>query len=132
MIRPWYRSRLFWLGALVVLFLLWAWWDSTRCETQIYLCSDALQFVHARGEIWALWYEDLRDEDGWYPHIERNWPDGDAYTSWEPWLEAEEYGAEIHVVRHRSLVLGAVILLSAFVMLWQRGRNRRSTLHDPR
>ena len=26
MIRPWYRSRLFWLGLPGLVFLLWLWW----------------------------------------------------------------------------------------------------------
>ncbi len=26
--RPWYRSRLFWLGWLPIIFLAWLWWDS--------------------------------------------------------------------------------------------------------
>ena len=30
MIRPWYRSRLFWLGLPGLVFLLWGWADSTR------------------------------------------------------------------------------------------------------
>jgi hypothetical protein len=30
MIRPWYRSRLFWLGLPGLAFLLWAGWDSER------------------------------------------------------------------------------------------------------
>lgn len=28
--RPWHRSPLFYLGLFPLLFLLWAWWDSTR------------------------------------------------------------------------------------------------------
>ena len=28
MIRPFYRSRLFWLGVPGLVFLMWAWWDS--------------------------------------------------------------------------------------------------------
>ncbi|MEK7954092.1 hypothetical protein [Luteolibacter soli] len=27
-VRPWYRSRLFWAGMFGLLFLLWAWWNS--------------------------------------------------------------------------------------------------------
>jgi hypothetical protein len=30
MSRPWHRSPLFYLGLFPLLFLLWAWWDSTR------------------------------------------------------------------------------------------------------
>lgn len=28
MIRPWYRSRLFWLGVPGLVFLMWGWWKS--------------------------------------------------------------------------------------------------------
>lgn len=35
MIRPWYRSRLFWLGLPGLAFLLWAWWDSGKSYSGI-------------------------------------------------------------------------------------------------
>lgn len=35
MIRPWYRSRLFWLGVMGLVFLLWLWVDSMRYDTMI-------------------------------------------------------------------------------------------------
>ena len=35
MIRPWYRSRLFWLGVPGLVFLLWLWWDSMHFSTAI-------------------------------------------------------------------------------------------------
>jgi len=34
-IRPWYRSRLFWLGVPGLLFLVWAWGDSMRQEASV-------------------------------------------------------------------------------------------------
>ncbi|MBB5353960.1 hypothetical protein HNR46_004231 [Haloferula luteola] len=33
--RPWYRSRLFWLALFPLLFVLWAWWDSTSHRTTL-------------------------------------------------------------------------------------------------
>lgn len=35
MIRPWYRSRLFWFGLPVLVFFLWSWADSRRFESWI-------------------------------------------------------------------------------------------------
>jgi phosphatidylglycerophosphate synthase len=35
MMRPWYRSRLFWLGLSVLVFFLWSWADSQRFESWI-------------------------------------------------------------------------------------------------
>ena len=35
MTRPFYRSRLFWLGVPGVVFLLWGWWDSERHYTEV-------------------------------------------------------------------------------------------------
>ena len=37
MMRPWYRSRLFWLGLPGLVFLLWCWWDSMQRWTEISL-----------------------------------------------------------------------------------------------
>ena len=33
--RPWYRSRLFWLALFPLIFLFWAWWDSTSYRTTL-------------------------------------------------------------------------------------------------
>ena len=33
MIRPWYRSRLFWLGVPGLVFLIWLWADSENSKT---------------------------------------------------------------------------------------------------
>ena len=35
MIRPWYRSRLFWLGVPALVFLLWGWVESMRQEVSV-------------------------------------------------------------------------------------------------
>ena len=35
MIRPFYHSRLFWLGVPGLVFLLWGWWDSERHYTEL-------------------------------------------------------------------------------------------------
>jgi len=34
--RSFYRTRRFWLGLPVLLFLIWAWWDSTRFMSVLY------------------------------------------------------------------------------------------------
>lgn len=36
MIRPWYRSRLFWLGLPGLAFLLWAWRDSSTFSSGLF------------------------------------------------------------------------------------------------
>ena len=33
--RPWHRSRLFWLATFPLSFLFWAWWDSTSHRTTL-------------------------------------------------------------------------------------------------
>ena len=33
-VSPWHRSRLFWIGLLPLVFLIWAWWDSGRRMTE--------------------------------------------------------------------------------------------------
>lgn len=33
--KPWYRSRLFWLGLLPLVFLLWAWWQSWVVSSEL-------------------------------------------------------------------------------------------------
>jgi hypothetical protein len=42
MIRPFYRSRLFWLGLPGLVFLLWAWAQSNRSQTRVYLVPSIL------------------------------------------------------------------------------------------
>jgi hypothetical protein len=40
MIRPWYRSRLFWLGLPGLVFLMWLWRDSMRMGRWVW-CNDS-------------------------------------------------------------------------------------------
>ena len=44
MIRPWYRSRLFWLGLPGLVFMLWAWGDSTRHVSSLSWASNVWGF----------------------------------------------------------------------------------------
>ena len=52
MIRPWYRSRLFWLGVPGLLFLLWAWGDSNRLGRRVFLQPGWVYSTHGK----LLWY----------------------------------------------------------------------------
>ena len=47
MIRPWHRSRLFWLGIPVLVFLLWGWLGFTGTDF-------LLSFHHGKGDLWGL------------------------------------------------------------------------------
>lgn len=123
---PWYRSKLFWLGSVGFAFLLWLWWDSTRCETQIYLMSDEVLLVHARGELWLLWWDGFRDGQWNYFYTERHWPERDRPWSWEAFREAElypDYGGT-HKLSHPLILLTYVLAWAAALVGWQRWKRR--------
>lgn len=53
MIRPWYRSRLFWLGIPGFLFLLWAWRSSNFTGHQLTLGSWELYSTQGKVLAWS-------------------------------------------------------------------------------
>jgi hypothetical protein len=54
--RPFYRSRLFWLGIPGLVFLLWAWWISTRLYLSAgFSGTNAIGASLTDGEIVAHW-----------------------------------------------------------------------------
>ena len=56
MIRPWYRSRLFWLGIPGLLFLLWGWWDSGMHYSQFTAAAPIqIQLDASRGWLMVSW-----------------------------------------------------------------------------
>lgn len=61
MIRPWYRSRLFWLGIPGLLFLLWWWLASQRPSGFVGWMNDDhfWSLGHSKGYVEILWIEDL-------------------------------------------------------------------------
>jgi hypothetical protein len=58
MIRPWYRSRLCWLGIPGLLFLLWAWWHSNFYHRTLIL-SESSHLSTTQGKL--LWFSGLSD-----------------------------------------------------------------------
>jgi len=60
MIRPWYRSRLFWLGLPGLLFLLWAWASSNFVRHILFLPGSELNSTQGK----LLWW--ASDSDGTY------------------------------------------------------------------
>jgi len=42
MMRPFYRSRLFWLGVPGLVFLLWVWWDSGKWDSFVFWTRDGI------------------------------------------------------------------------------------------
>ena len=58
MIRPWYRSRLFWLGLPGLVFLLWAWVNSNFVRHTVFLRDSALNSTQGK----LLWWGS--DSDG--------------------------------------------------------------------
>jgi hypothetical protein len=57
-IRPWYRSRLFWLGLPGLLFLLWAWVNSNFIRHILFLPDSTLDSTQGK----LLWW--ASDSDG--------------------------------------------------------------------
>lgn len=71
MIRPWYRSRLFWLGLFGLVFGLWLWWDSMHHSTTFWVSWEGrpdgsvfgpphrgFSLGSERGSLWFGWNED--------------------------------------------------------------------------
>ena len=58
MIRPWYRSVLFWLGIPGLLFLLWAWWHSNSFHRAVFL-SESSHLSTTQGKV--LWFSGQSD-----------------------------------------------------------------------
>ncbi len=57
--RPWYRSRLFWLGMPGLVFLLWGWWMSMRhLSGGGYLGAIPWVIAQGGGELCAWWDSD--------------------------------------------------------------------------
>lgn len=54
MIRPWYRSVLFWLGIPGLLFLLWAWRSSNLTGHQLTLGSWELTSTQGKALAWSM------------------------------------------------------------------------------
>ena len=54
MIRPWHRSRLFWLGIPGLLFLLWAWRSSNLTCHQLTLGSWQLTSTQGKALAWSM------------------------------------------------------------------------------
>ncbi len=68
--RPFYRSRLFWLGLLGLVFLLWGWWLSMEHYSFMgFGGAPHWEVGQIRGELYAYW-----NSSGWpnldYPHFE--------------------------------------------------------------
>jgi len=122
--RPLYKWKCFWLGILVLGFLGWAWWDSSRWETQVHFFTDAVQVVHARGELWLLHHDNFWQMDWSYFYAERNFSGAGDWNSWRPWEEFREYGFEIHKVPHWFLMLLIVVPWLAF-LFWRVMKQRR-------
>lgn len=58
MIRPYYASRLFWLGIPGLLFLLWAWWHSNFFHRALFL-SETSHLSTTQGKV--LWFSGQSD-----------------------------------------------------------------------
>jgi hypothetical protein len=62
MIRPWFRSRLFWLGIPGLLFLLWAWAKSNVTEATTYLGTGCGWASSGYGKVMWFSVETVGDE----------------------------------------------------------------------
>jgi hypothetical protein len=64
--RPWYRSRLFWLGVPGLVFLVWGWWKSgsqmVRFDNGINDSNPALALFFDEGCLMASWVYDSDSE----------------------------------------------------------------------
>jgi hypothetical protein len=54
MIRPWYRSRLFWLGMPCLLFLFWGWFAKSRVWGEVKVGGHRLAIGNTEGQLRIL------------------------------------------------------------------------------
>jgi hypothetical protein len=129
MIRPWYRSRLCWLGLPGLVFLLWAWWilpprvlslDFQGRTYEVRAFRSVVEFTwseypHAKtGDLDMFPIDEevdrLETGDHWVKRDFQVWPGGSQidYVSMRAWLPSAIYAA------------GWLILIS----LWQRRKAR--------
>jgi hypothetical protein len=139
MIRPWYRSRLSWLGLPGLVFLLWLWWlfppqvfsvDMKGRTYEVRAFRSVVEFTwaeypHAKsGDFDIIPIDEevdrLETADHWVKRDFQVWPGGNQidYVSMRAWLPCAVYG------------VGWLALLA----LWQRRKawlSRRAAAEMP-
>ena len=130
--RPFYRSRLFWLGLPGLVFLLWGWWLSMgNWSAASSRGSLGWGIAQSKGEVIVWW----RSGEG------PNWKDFDAEHSEIPEKDASEIRNYIIFVRETEpgfrlvffpyywLVLAYTATWLLTLALWQRRKSRLLKLH---
>ena len=148
MIRPWYRSRLFWLGIPGLVFLLWAWRDSSTRNSELfwsgrmkvhgvsqYLGSINLFHLLAPWDTGPKRFDVRRME---YPKVvDESYPQVASFTFPQaivvykrPPANFSERGIR---VSHWLIALGYVLVWCLAVGLWQRRKARllEATVPEP-
>ncbi|MCW1883904.1 hypothetical protein OKA04_04140 [Luteolibacter flavescens] len=131
LIRPWYRSRLFWLGVPGFLFLMWAWTDSNvrvtqfNCEGREAACviqsrSGAINFDAQNGDWGEMSFSSHSEpldgmEERWFPAAFS--PETKDDDPFDPVNQPAE-------VAYWAIVLGYMMLWGATVAVWQRRKQR--------
>ena len=125
-VRPWYRSRLFWLGLFPLIFMLWAWRDSEEYVTflsiesklmvvglgtiQSNVCLEFFSIDHGGGKIFANRYPVTDDS-------------GDPYKVLLGWgfpkaMEADLIGDDSYDVTYRWINIAWWFIASIYLTLW--------------
>jgi hypothetical protein len=133
LIRPWYRSRLFWLGVPGLVFLVWGWWKSgtqmVRFDNGINDSNPAVAFFFDEGCLMVAWEYDPDSE--WHFEAEEAGTFQQAPNRPFRWLsghfgyELEETGYhEFYVPLWLSVTTYSFFGLGALVV-WRRFQTRR-------
>jgi hypothetical protein len=139
MMQPWYRSRLFIGGSLLLGLLLWMWVDSVYSRTICTLASreDAVVFALSDGKIYfglVVDYPNIIEVSGAYGSGVERRSVGTEARQWivspldfrrSPKGEEREWSGMIQIwVGLWAIVLGYVLLWIAIQVIWQRRKRR--------
>lgn len=137
MIRPWYRSRLFWLGLPGMLFLVWlSWIFPPRIVTRT--GPSGVHQLYAYGSTLMFCSEPCLASPGWHVSapqtgLEEIVPQGGPWVKWDRLVEPAGLSGTPHVdyifIRSWLPAAAYAVVWVAVVASWQRykcGRMRRA------
>lgn len=132
--RPFYRSRLFWLGLPGLVFLLWGWWISTgNLSWTGFLGAGSWMIGQIGGEVFAMWDSDGGPDWGSFfvRHAETT---GKEAQEWTDSMVAESErrpSFSLVFIPYYWPVLAYTATWLLTLAWWQRRKARKMKLHSP-
>ncbi len=130
--RPFYRSRLFWLGLPGLEFLLWAWWFSMEHNSQARFGGVPVWVTgQSAGEVYVFWNSaglpDWRDFHT--VHQKMSMEDASEWKRSLSVLERRVVGFRHILFPHYTAVVAYAAAWLLFLACWQRRKSRLLKLH---